>query len=394
VIETIALYVHVPYCRSICPYCDFDRQTRGIDAIPRYVEALCAEIATLPFDAVHSIFFGGGTPSLLSSSQVGDVLAVARQALNVTADCEVTLEANPGECSVDYLGGLGDVGVNRLSIGVQCLDDPTLRLLGRRHTADDARRAVASARAAGFQNLSIDLMLGLPGSTVASWSTTLDRAIDLAPNHISAYILTVDERVPMGRDVAAGRLSLPADDDVADQYEVTRAKLAGAGFEHYEVSNWAQPGMASRHNLTYWRDGSYHGVGAGAVGWIGGVRKKNTPSPTRYMRGVAAGRVETVEFERPDHGTRVTDAFALGMRLREGIDLAEFSYRYGLDLSAALGSELEDLRVAGVLEVREGQLRIADRSITVLSEVLVNLTPALARAAASVDARSDQLAQT
>jgi oxygen-independent coproporphyrinogen-3 oxidase len=375
--ENAALYVHFPYCVSICNYCDFDRQATGFASIPRYVQAVVAEIGMQRRRPIHSIFFGGGTPSLMTPAQVTSILDAATAAFEVTADCEVSLEANPGECTVERLGGFRAAGVNRLSIGVQSLDDRTLAALSRRHTADEARAAVSAARAAGFDNLNLDFMLGLAGMTVSSWLETLDDAVALGPEHLSCYVLTVDERVPMGRAVARGRLVLPSDDEVADQYLATGERLAAAGYEQYEISNWSRPDRACRHNLTYWRDEPYLGIGAGAAGWVDGGRTKNTPSPKRYMASVAAGRIERVEAERPDRLTRLGDALALGLRLREGIDLDALAARLGIDVRAAIGPALYDLTAAGCLEWHGGRLRVAESSILVTSELLVRLEAAL-----------------
>ncbi len=375
--ESAGLYVHFPYCVSICPYCDFDRQATGFGAIPRYVEAVALEIGRLEPRRLHSIFFGGGTPSLMEPAQVARLLGAARQRFELLPKCEITLEANPGECTEARLAGFRSAGVNRLSIGVQSLDDRTLELLGRRHSAADARAALRASRAAGFENVNLDVMLGLPGMTVERWLETVDGVVELAPEHLSCYILTVDERVPMGRDVARGRLSLPDDDSVADQYLATGERLAAAGYARYEVSNWARPGRACRHNLTYWRDEPYVGVGAGAAGWIGGLRTKNTPSPRRYITSVAAGAAERVEEERPDRQTHLRDFLALGLRLREGIDPSAFEGRFGRTLVDALGAALGDLLAAGSLEWVDGRLRVSESSILVTNEILLRLDEAL-----------------
>jgi putative oxygen-independent coproporphyrinogen III oxidase len=376
-LQSAGLYVHFPYCVSICNYCDFDRQATGFSAIPRYVVAVATEIRAQRRRPIHSIFFGGGTPSLMTPEQVASVLTAAADTFDVLPGCETTLEANPGECTVERLSGFREGGINRLSIGVQSLDDATLTALSRRHTAAEAAEAVRAARAAGFGNLNLDFMLGLAGLTEASWRRTLDAALALDPEHLSCYILTVDERVPMGRDVARGRLVLPNDDDIAAQYEATNQVLAAAGYEQYEISNWSKPGGACRHNLTYWRDEPYLGIGAGAAGWVDGLRTKNTPSPRRYMASVAKGHVERVEEERPDLTTRLGDALAVGLRLREGLDLEALGARLGVDVRAVLREPLTELTRAGFFEERDGRLRIADDHILVTSELLVRLDEAV-----------------
>ncbi|MFN8634657.1 MAG: radical SAM family heme chaperone HemW [Chloroflexota bacterium] len=371
------MYVHFPYCVSICSYCDFDRQATGFASIPRYVATVVAEIGQQRRRPVHSIFFGGGTPSLMTPEQVASILDAAAARFDLSPAAEITVEANPGECTVERLGGFRAAGVNRLSIGVQSLDDRTLTALSRRHSADEARAAVAAARAAGFDNLNLDFMLGLAGMTAESWLATLQSAVELRPEHLSCYVLTVDERVPMGRAVARGRLVLPTDDDVAEQYLATQRFLAEAGYEQYEISNWSKPGRPSRHNLTYWRDEPYLGIGAGAAGWVDGVRTKNTPSPRRYMSSVAAGQPDRVEEERPDTFTQLGDALALGLRLREGLDVDALATRLGVDVRSVVGASIEELVEAGCLEWIGSRLRVREASILVTSELLVRIEGAL-----------------
>lgn len=381
--QSAGLYVHFPYCVSICNYCDFDRQATGFSAIPRYVESVAAEIRLQARRPLHSIFFGGGTPSLMTPEQIAVILTAARETFDVQPGCEVTVEANPGECTVERLTGFRAAGVNRLSIGVQSLDDPTLLALSRRHSADEARGALAAARAAGFDNLNLDFMLGLAGMTVESWLETLAAAVELQPEHLSCYVLTIDERVPLGRDVARGRIQLPSDDSIADQYLATGAFLARHGYEQYEISNWAKPGRASRHNLTYWRDEPYLGIGAGAAGWVDGVRTKNTPSPRRYMASVAKGLADRVEEEHTDLATQLGDALAVGLRLREGIDITAMSQRLGVNVRAAMGPVLDELLQAGCFEWFEQmagsgpRLRVVEGSILVTNELLVRIEGSL-----------------
>src|ERR1700716_3472136 len=311
--DSLALYIHFPFCLSICPYCDFDRQATGFDRIDVYLETVERELTLYATsgETIHSIFFGGGTPSLMSVSQVERVLNAAHHTFKILPDAEITLECNPGDADLSKLQGFKRAGANRLSFGVQSLDDPFLKLLGRRHDSATARQAAGWAAEAGF-NFNLDFMFGLPGQTLQHWQATLDQAVALEPDHLSCYLLTLDERVPMGRDVARGKLVLPVDDDLADMYTATQARLATAGYEQYEISNWARPGRASRHNLTYWRDESWIGVGAGAASSFNGRRWKNTPVLERYISAVEReGRATCVEDEQPDRETQMLDYLTL-----------------------------------------------------------------------------------
>ncbi len=377
----IALYVHFPFCLSICPYCDFDRQATGFDRVDVYLETVAREIRRYSEveEPVHSIFFGGGTPSLMRPDQVGRVLDVAHESLGVLPNAEITLETNPGDANLEKLHGFRAVGVNRLSIGVQSLDDTYLALLGRRHAADEARQAARWARAAGFA-FNLDFMYGLPRQTGEHWEKTLAGAVELGPDHLSCYLLTLDERVQMGHDVARGHLVLPEDDLVADMYEIARRRLAAAGYQQYEISNWARPGHASRHNLTYWRDGSWIGVGAGAASSFRGQRWKNTPVLERYLRSMeTSGQANRVEEESPDLPTRIQDHLALGLRLREGVRLVAFRERFHVELADVLGDDLSFLLAQGLLEQDAGRIRVAADRQLITNELLVRLSQSIAR---------------
>lgn len=388
--DSAGLYIHFPWCVRICSYCDFDRQVHRFDLVPTYVEALKREIATLPAAIVHSVFFGGGTPSLLSASQAAAVMEAATCRMRMLVEVEVTLEANPDDTSKMDFAGLLSAGVNRISMGVQCLDDRWLRLLGRRHSAAEAREAVSRVRRGGVRNLNLDLMYGLPGQTVADWKRTLLGALALEPEHLSCYLLTIDESVPLGRDVTRGRLSLPIDDEIGEQYELTRQMLAEDGFEQYEISNWARPGRACRHNLTYWRDEPYLGVGAGAASSWQGRRYKNSPVVQRYLAAVADGRSDLQEDEHPEWLTAVQDYLALALRLRQGLDLDRFAGRFGVSLHSLAGDEIERLRAADVLEEREGHLLLSERYLLVTNEVLARLRAAVERSSLARSTASGQ----
>jgi oxygen-independent coproporphyrinogen-3 oxidase len=370
---TAGLYVHVPFCARLCPYCDFDTQDRDLHLISPYAAALRAEVAMLPPAALHSIFFGGGTPSVLRPEQLGAVLDACRARLTVPADCEITVECNPNNVREGRVAGYRAAGVNRLSLGVQAMDDDVLRQLGRQHTAARVVEAVAAARAAGIGNLSLDLMYGLPGQTLAAWEATLDAALALRPEHFSCYLLTLEEGTPMGQQVARGELRLPDDEAIAAQYDLLRFRLAAAGYRQYEISNWARPGYESRHNLGYWRSEPYLGLGPGAVSCVDGVRRKQTPDVGEYLEAVAAGRQVFAEQEFLDAATARREALMLGLRLRAGIDPVAYRGRFGPELAQACGPALAELVRGGFLEWDRGRLRLADAALLVSNEILVRL---------------------
>lgn len=375
---TAGLYIHIPWCRAICTYCDFDRQARAFELIPAYVDALVTDLRRQPPLALHSIYFGGGTPSLLEPRQVAAVLDAARAHFAVDPEAEITLEANPGDLDAERVRAYRRAGINRLSLGVQSFDDALLRLLGRRHTGAEAVAAVRAARAGGITNLSLDLMYGLPGQTPGQWRATLARALELEPEHLSAYLLTLDDRVPLGRQVQRGRILLPEDDLIAEMYAETQALLGAHGYEQYEISNWAKPGRASRHNLTYWRDEPYLGVGAGAAASLDGRRTKQTPDPAAYIKAIAEGRAELVEDDRPDPLTAAQDFVALSLRLREGLDLGRFAARFGRSLLQLAAEPVAELRRRGLLELDGGRLRIPARHLLISSAIILRLHEALA----------------
>ncbi len=375
---SIAAYVHFPFCLSICPYCDFDRQASGFPRIDAYFAAMQRELRQYGGEQVHSVFFGGGTPSLMQPAQLAAVLDAIRLRFAVQPDAEITVECNPGDADLAKLQAFRAAGATRLSFGIQSLDESYLELLGRRHSSAEARQAADWAREAGF-DFNLDFMFGLPNQTLDHWERTLAEAVALQPHHLSCYLLTLDEKVPMGRDVAAGRLVLPDDDELADMYTATQRTLAAAGYEQYEVSNWARPRHESRHNLTYWRDGEWIGIGAGAASAYGGRRWKNTPVLERYISSVSAtGCAARVEDEAPDLATRMLDSITLGLRLREGVSLPAFSDRFGIDLLGLLGSAGSDLIGLAVLELDEKRLRVAADKQLILNEILVRLREPIA----------------
>jgi oxygen-independent coproporphyrinogen-3 oxidase len=388
--RALALYLHIPFCTAKCGYCDFNSYA-GLDhLVPDYTPALVQELAlwapaTRDY-RVETVFFGGGTPSLSSLDDLARIASAVRAHFQVAPDAEWSLEANPTELTAEHLAGMRALGLNRLSIGVQSLHDDELALLERQHGAERALEAVAAARAAGFDNLNLDLIFGLIEQPLARWQQTLERTLTLAPEHLSCYALTVEPGTALYYRVAKGQLPGPDPDIVADQYEWTRERLARAGYRHYELSNWALPGRECRHNLVYWRAGPYLGMGAGAHSFFAGRRFANVDAPTRYVEAVRASAAERAASghgtlqqirggETPSEATLRADALILGLRLIEGIDPAAFTARFGCTLDAIWGPALARHVANGLLEHTPDRLRLTPRGQLLANEVFVDLLP-------------------
>ncbi len=384
-----SLYMHIPYCQAKCPYCDFNSFAAPRWPEARYVGALLAELehyAAQPEwrGTIHTIFFGGGTPSLFSAESIANILSRARTLWTLAADVETTLEANPGTISMEKLAGYRAAGVNRMSFGVQSFAPHHLRTLGRIHSAEEAKAAVAMARAVGFTNVSLDLIYALPQQTLEEWEDDLAQACALNPNHISAYNLTYEEGTPFHLWLGRGVLRrLPEEIEVA-MFTRTQERLAAAGYAQYEISNYARPGYPCRHNLNYWESGDYLGAGAGAhsysrpldggtgllpvrtAGW--GRRWSNEKDPNAYMqaveeRGDARGWSETLD-ERQARGEFVF----LGLRCHAGFAMHAFQNRFGIDFPAAF-AHVNDLSDGGLLECVEGHWRLTPRGLLLADSV-------------------------
>jgi oxygen-independent coproporphyrinogen-3 oxidase len=352
----VALYVHIPFCRSRCAYCAFNTYA-GLDAlIPAYGEALCVEIRAAPVhpqdtSCATTVYFGGGTPSLLPVGVLARILDGLRERFPLLPDAEVTLEANPGTVDRAYLRAVRELGVNRLSLGVQSVHEDELRLLGRIHSWEDAVGALEAARAAGLENVNLDLIYGLPGQTLARWQETLEAALSLEPDHLSLYALTLEEGTPLQERVARGELPPPDDDTAAEMYEWAEARLARAGYVHYELSNWARAERYfCRHNLTYWYNEPYLGFGAGASSWWGGRRWTNVRHPEEYIRRLAAGQSVAEEVEEIGPRLEMGETMMMGLRLVNGVSDARFRARFGVGLADVFGGALARLSDLGLLE--------------------------------------------
>ena len=360
----ISIYVHIPYCAQKCGYCDFNAYLYREAAARTYLSALRQEIAHIGAEigdrapVVASIYVGGGTPSTLAAADLIALLKLIQDVYPLQEGAEVTVEVDPGTIELAGLECLRAGGFNRVSVGVQAFADDLLKQLDRVHTAADARRVLAWARRAGFLDLNLDLIFGLPGQTLEAWEGSLREAISFAPSHISAYGLTIEERTPFHRRQQQGRLHLPDEAVQVAMFERADALLSAAGYAHYEISNYALPGWRSQHNLQYWQHGEYRGFGAGAHSYLDGYRWENERLPSRYIRAIAGRESVTHAVECIDGSRRVDEGLMLGLRLQEGIELAAFRNRYGVEIETAYTRPLAELQQAGYVQLGDGRLRL------------------------------------
>jgi putative oxygen-independent coproporphyrinogen III oxidase len=368
---SFGIYVHIPYCIARCPYCDFNTYVGIEDTAPPYVDALLREAQGWAERAAGreagSIFVGGGTPSLLDPVLMARLLDGLRRSFRIASDVEITMEANPETVDAARLRGFREAGVNRLSFGAQSFAPHVLQTLGRAHDARRTRAALAEARSAGFDNLNLDLIYGTPGESVDDWRATLAEAIALGPEHLSCYALTIEAGTAFGADVAAGRMPAPDDDDQAEKYEIALDLLAAAGYEHYEISNWAKRGRACRHNLIYWTQGEYAGIGAGAHGHLDGLRSWNEKLPRAYIENAPGASIGS---ERLDAVAGADEWLMLRLRLVAGIDLPEAERRVGRDLRAAAAA----LVGAGLVRIAGERLEPTRRGLLLASQIAASLT--------------------
>ena len=368
----LGVYLHIPFCAQKCAYCHFaiDPSRPPEARRDRYLSALAAEIGGSRGGVADTIYLGGGTPSLIPPRRIGDIIHAVRARYEIAPDAEVTLEANPKDLDERGFSDLLEAGVNRLSLGVQSFDDAVLREMFRDHTGDQATVAARAARAAGFANISTDLILGWPGETRGRFLDSLHRILDLSPEHVSLYVLETDGKTVVAHRASEGTLNLPDDDLVADLFMEAEDALAAAGIHAYEISNFARPGFESRHNLKYWDDGPFHAFGMSAHGFEAGVRYWNEATFGSYC-----GAIETRGSARAGERTlsrreRLEEAVMTGLRVRRGIDRVAFRNRHGIDVMEPFGEALRPSVEAGLLEVQGGSVRLTRRGVLMSSEVL------------------------
>ncbi|WP_188236535.1 radical SAM family heme chaperone HemW [Sphingopyxis sp. LK2115] len=372
--ETLALYIHWPFCVSKCPYCDFNSHVRDAVDQDAWRAALIADLrheaALLPGRTVTSIFFGGGTPSLMPPATVAAVIAEATASWGLADDCEITLEANPNSVEVAAFADLAAAGVNRVSVGVQSFDADVLAFLGRAHSEDEARRAIAVAQE-HFPRVSFDLIYARPGQTLAAWEGELSDALGFGTGHLSLYQLTIEPGTRFWALAARGELVIPDGDAAADLFDATQAMTRAAGLPRYEVSNHARRGEESRHNLSYWRYGEYAGVGPGAHGRRLAQATERHRKPENFIAAVTRnGHGLKVESDLPAH-ERATEAMLMGLRLSEGVDLARIEARCGLGREAFVDAGAATRLARQGLMVADGdRLRVTDAGILLLDSIL------------------------
>ena len=389
--DGMSLYVHIPFCQTKCPYCDFNTYSNIEALIPSYAGSLAREIQlwgdSLGSPRVNTLFFGGGTPSYLPAEAIGSVTTAVRDAFKMAPDAEFTVEANPGDLNHEHLLALLNLGINRLSIGVQSLDDSLLDVLGRRHSSEEAVEAYLRARQVGFNNVSIDLMYGISYQSMEQWRSTLDRVMSLSPEHLSIYCLALEEGTPMERQISQGEMPQPDPDLAADMYLLAEELLEKAGYRHYEISNWAMPGKESRHNLTYWLNKPYLGVGPGAHSYLGNWRFYNIKSPREYVRRLTdavsiaktvsvnpqtLGQMPIVEdIETIEDAMEMAETLMLGLRLEGGVDQITFAKRFGKTISSVYGEQVRELTSFGLLEETGGALRLTGKGRLLGNEVFL-----------------------
>lgn len=382
--KPLSLYIHIPFCIAKCGYCDFnsyaldtllEKGHAGEDWARRYADALVEEARnrveqfSLEGREIATIFLGGGTPSLFPVEETRRVLDFIASSFDLCPGCEITLEANPGAAEAERFAALREAGVNRISIGVQTFDDEALKRLDRAHTGDDAQNAFRSAREAGFTNVSLDLMFGIPYQTTAMAARDIERALELGPEHLSAYELTIEPGTAFHARQARGELNgLPDEETALRMWELRDSALSEAGYERYEISNFAKPGFACRHNLNYWRRGDYLGLGAGAHSLIMGERSWNHARPDVYAQSASDPTVGKECVDKPEKA--IGEAMMLGLRMKEGVSLKRIAQECGADPEEAFGELFNELEHSGLIARRNGQLLLSDKGTLLANQVL------------------------
>ncbi len=377
-----SLYIHIPFCRKRCIYCDFISGIYSPEKEDAYIPALKKEIGGISGKvSFKTLYIGGGTPTLLSNKGLKDLISHIFNHLSFVDNYEATIEANPGTVDLEKLKAIRKIGMNRISIGVQSFNDKELAFLGRLHSSDDAEQAVCLARDTGFEDIGLDLMYGIPGQDIESWKRTLDKAVSLKPEHISAYELTPEkgtllyELLNNPPTSPFAKRGIMDDERIIEMYNYAIDYLDSEGFIHYEISNFALPDYFCKHNLNYWDRGEYYGVGLGAHSFINGKRFFNTDSFENYIKTLSENRNPVKEREDITEDITFSEAVFLGLRKTEGINLKSFAERYGKDILTLYQKEIKELQGAGLIELHEtgSFLRLSKKGLLLSNEVFTRL---------------------
>ena len=363
------IYLHIPFCRSRCSYCDFATDVyKNGETVERYVSALIKEIENFPVkETVDTIYFGGGTPSLLTPKQLEKILDAVRRKFSVQSDSEITMEMNPATMTLATVREYRNLGVNRASFGAQTFDDAELKRLGRRHTAQDVRETIELLRSADFENVSFDLIAGLPRQTLKDWRRNLDEALKLKPEHLSLYLLEIHESTPLAEQIRVGRQPMPDEDLSAEMYELMLEKVSEKGYEQYEISNFCRPNFRSKHNSKYWTLDAVFGFGCSAHSFDGQAKRwANERDTLKYVETIEKSLspiVEEIEIDQK------SEYVFLGLRLSEGIDLGEYKAKFGADLTDEYAEDLKRFEEAELIEISENHLKLTNKGYLFSNEV-------------------------
>tara|TARA_B100000029_G_scaffold490195_1_gene548945 strand:+ start:10289 stop:11536 length:1248 start_codon:yes stop_codon:yes gene_type:complete len=386
----VGIYLHIPFCTTKCGYCDFNAYANLDYLVSDYTSSLIKEIKlwekSLNKHSVKSIFFGGGTPSLTSITDLQQIISTMFETFNISPHAEFTLEANPTELTEKYLHKIRELGINRLSMGVQSMNTNELQLLERTHSPQQVLNVIKASRKAGFNNLNLDLIYGLMEQDLQTWQETVEKILDHHPEHLSCYALTIEPGTPFYYRVEKGLLSEPNPDIAAEQYEWTRERLEDAKYVHYEISNWAKKDHECIHNLIYWQNKDYLGIGAGAHSYFNGKRFANIDAPNKYIELVNASYAEwgnenhiamkqIISTETPNLVTTRSDAAILGLRLIEGIDFEEYYKRFEVDINQLYTEAITKHLKTGLLEKTKSSLKLSPKGLLLANEIFVDLLP-------------------
>jgi len=369
----LGLYLHIPYCLHKCGYCDFNSHPENQEESIRYVDALLKELRAYSSKkhTVSTVFIGGGTPTILLPSQLKQILDTVQQNFNLTSDCEITIEANPATLKLQTLQEIRTAGYNRISIGVQSFDEKELKLLERVHNEEEIHSTIHQARSAQFENLSIDLMFALPHQTTEKWCSHLNQAIDKNPDHLSTYNLTIEPATAFFKLHKKGKLCLPHEDIQLEMYKTTIQTLEDAGYQQYEISNFSKPGMESRHNINYWNNGEYLGMGAGASSYLNGERFKNTNLPSNYIREIGAKENAIETRERLEPMQAMGETLMLGLRLLKGISIDVFENRFQVSFQKVYGKILEPLLNQELIIFNQNRIALSKKGLFLADSVIL-----------------------